>query len=77
MIVFAYSDVSNVLINSSSMFLNFNEISFNDRIKLLLSFDNSSIKNDKKSKSFLDVFPFNISIKEIISINFFISELLI
>jgi hypothetical protein len=30
----------------------------------------------KKSLSFLDVFPFNISIKEIISINFFISELL-
>ncbi len=59
------------------MILNFNEISFNVRIKLLLSFDNSSIKNDKNSLSFLDVFPFNISIKEIISINFFISELLI
>ena len=77
-IVFAYPDISNVLVIRSSICLNFNEISFNDRNKLLLSFDNTSIiKMIKKSLTFLDVFPFNISIKEIISINFFISELLI
>ena len=77
-IIVAYPDISNVLVIRSSICLNFNEISFNDRNKLLLSFDNTSIiKMIKKSLSFLDVFPFNISIKEIISINFFISELLI
>ena len=77
-IIVAYPDISNVLVIRSSICLNFNETSFNDMNKLLLSFDNTSIiKMIKKSLSFLDIFPFNISIKEIISINFFISELLI
>ena len=33
-----------VLVNSSSICLNFNETSFNAWIKLLVSFDNTSIK---------------------------------
>ena len=33
-----------VLVNNSSICLNFNETSFNDWIKLLVSFDNTSIK---------------------------------
>ena len=75
-IIVAYPDISNVLVIRSSICLNFNEISFNDRNKLLLSFDNTSIiKMIKKSLSFIDIFPFNIYIKEKISINFFIEML--
>ena len=52
-IIVAYPDISNVLVISSSICLNFNEISFNDRNKLLLSFDNTSLINMiKKSLSF-------------------------
>ena len=42
-IIVAYPDISNVLVIRSSICLNFNKTTFNDRNKLLLSFDNTSI----------------------------------